>query len=247
MDIVIGVTNCNYEDSRVKPWLDSINKNTNAKSLLIKTTSNEKNIHLYVYRFFLLYDFLYRNLENIDNVIITDVFDVKFQKDPFEWMKSNLKDKKIVLGSEGIKYKDETWGKNNLILSFGQDCYEEMKNNTIYCAGVLAGKPKDIADLCYSIYTICESKNLISEIKGGGAADQAALNFIVHNSQGFKDITHLSSLEESFVCHCGTSLAIPHYDSLLVEKKPIVKNNKIYTFENKEYTIIHQYNRINLT
>lgn len=242
MDLIIGVTNCDYNNSNVKNWLNTINKNTKAQPLLINSSNNTTNIHLLVYRFYLIYDFLYKN-NNIENVIVSDVFDVIFQSDPFIWMKNNIHDKKIIVGSEGIQYKNERWGKNNLILSMGEECYNDMKDNTIYCAGIIAGKRQEVADLCYSIYNMCESKNLIHMIPGGGAADQAIMNFILSKST-FHDITKFSSLEENFVCHCGTSLAIPEYDNLLIEKKPKIMNNKVYTHDDKLYSIVHQYNRI---
>lgn len=216
----------------------------NNKVILLEESSNS-NVHLLVKRFAMIADYIYTNLDLIDYVLVTDTYDVYFQDDPFKWMKENMtKQQKVVVGSEGLTYSQEVWNKQNLERSFGLETFEHMKNNTIYCAGVIGGRGKEVADLCNRIYKLCVDYGVTHAIPGGGAADQAAMNIILNTP--FKDVVKFAQLSDNFVCHCGTTLAdgVINYYQPLLSDVPIIKNNKVYTSNNQLYTIVHQYNRV---
>ena len=135
--IIGGFTGYNY--NQLKPWVESIEdaKIEADKCMIVGKTDNdtlaklkEKNFDIVKYepdtnlpphipRWIQVYNFLKNHGDKYDNVVMTDLKDVYFQADPFKWMKENLGDKKIVVGSECLLYKDEPWGNQNLIDTFG--------------------------------------------------------------------------------------------------------------------------------
>jgi len=126
--------------------IDYLNKNE-VKIVL----TQPMGFHIVVQRFLDIYTFLKTN-QNYDKIIVTDIKDVYFQRDPMPFVKSTLIGrKKIIAGSEGILYKNENWGNDNL-----QKCYPHLydlnKNNKIYNAGTFAGENKYLRDLCFQVF-----------------------------------------------------------------------------------------------
>jgi len=110
------------------------------------------NLAPHVARFIYIYDYLCRTHKSYKYVITTDVRDVIFQHNPFEWLEKNLlPTKKIVAGSEGLLYKDEPWGNQNLYETYGQYVYDRFKDNEIFNVGVLGGYSEYIKDLVFNI------------------------------------------------------------------------------------------------
>ena len=114
--------------------------------------TNEK-FSIMTERFIHAWQFL-SQMTDIDRIVMTDVKDVVFQSNPSVWLETNITfgRRTIAVGAENFRYKDEPWGKNNIILSFGQMIYETIKEEPIYCAGVIAGKYDFIKDLFLNIY-----------------------------------------------------------------------------------------------
>ena len=84
-----------------------------------------------VERFYHLWYFLKQLKGQYRYIITTDVKDVIFQSNPSTWLENNIKDKKINVACESIRYKDEDWGNNNLLKSFGQLIHDHNKDNLI--------------------------------------------------------------------------------------------------------------------
>ena len=91
-------------------------------------------------RFLSIYDFLKNTWQNYNHIVTTDVKDVYFQTNPFEALKGH----KLVVATEGLKYKDEPWGRDNLLQSYGPYVYEHFKENEIYNQYVKDNKKKYI-------------------------------------------------------------------------------------------------------
>jgi hypothetical protein len=165
-DLIVGCAT-NYDWSKLKYWVNSINESgfTGDKVLVLMNCDKEtvgkitdagfsiigfnqdkdgnltyqSNLMVHVERFVHIYKILAKN--DYRFVITTDVKDVIFQKNPSEWLEKNLPDSEdLIFSSESMKYKDEPWGRQNLIECFGEGIYEDFKNNTIFNVGVLAGR-----------------------------------------------------------------------------------------------------------
>lgn len=194
---------------------------------------------------------------DVDRVIITDVRDVVFQKNPSGWLQEQLTDPyKIILGSENLNYKDEPWGKNNIIKAFGPLFYEKKENWPIFCAGVIAGKINAIRDLCMNVWLVCHGLN--PTVEGGGGPDQAALNILI-GLDSYAPITALTLPSHGWVLHAGTSLPAIKAGSggigqayiqdntinlPFIEHLDISNDSEyVYVF-NKPITVLHQWDRV---
>ena len=152
--IIGGFTN--YGINELKPWVLSareVAKENTDIVLMVGKTDKETiqwlegegislynmadvpNIPIHVLRFLSIYEFLRHNWADYKFVVTTDVKDVYFQSDPFERMESIFvpgTTSRLIIASEELKYKDESWGDENLMQTYGPYVYEQFKNNTIY-------------------------------------------------------------------------------------------------------------------
>lgn len=176
-------------------------------------------------------------------VITTDVKDVIFQSDPSVWLKTNLKNKKLLVSAECLRYQDEPWGLNNMRLSFPM-MLEFMQSKAIYNCGVLAGDVATIRDLSLNIYLSC--LGLPGQIPGGGGPDQAALNILLQTDV-WKDVTKFAASEDGWACQSGTTVdpnLMPFVASKLLEPQPIWDGEYACTSKGRRYPIVHQWERI---
>ena len=124
-----------------------------------------------------------------NRIITTDVKDVIFQTNPSIWLDENLGDKEINVACESIAYKDEEWGTNNLMKSFGPLVHEECVNNPIYNAGTISGKLDTMVDLFLNIYML---SNIILYC--------LVLSYTVLNHRVLSDITLYHHVLSSLPC-----------------------------------------------
>ncbi len=147
-DLIIGCST-NYDWSKLKYWINSINKSgfQGDKVMILmncdKDTVNKvvesgfsvigfnkdvegnliysSNMPVHTERFLHIYNYL-KN-KDYRYVITTDVKDVIFQKNPIEFLEKECVNKNLIFASESIRYKDEPWGDQNLKETFGQYIY----------------------------------------------------------------------------------------------------------------------------
>ena len=125
-NLIIGGVQ-NYGINELKPWVLSIEENVPDahRVMCFKNISQETQnwlvnkgfelvempdaqIPVHVLRFLSIYEYLRENHNKFKYVITTDVKDVYFQKDPFQFLKNTnvgRSSTKIVCGSECLKYK----------------------------------------------------------------------------------------------------------------------------------------------
>jgi hypothetical protein len=167
-------------------------------------------------RFFHWFLFL-KDLNSDNLVLLTDVNDIIFNKNPFKWLK-NKNHKGIIASSEEVLHTNEDWNLQNYWATFGvlTELYLKTK---IYNAGTIAGTAKEVSDLCRDIYLLSINKPR--------NADQAAYNYLIQSS--YKEKTLFTDLNDNWGVHLH------------------VINQKLVDFnlQNlKEYVIIHQYDRL---
>lgn len=210
-------------------------------------------------RFFHIANFL-NMLEkpmDIDRVIITDVRDVVFQKNPTNWLDTYfLPDYNVVVGSENLTYENEPWGKNNITKAFGPLFYDRKKTHPIFCAGVIAGRLNHIRDLCLNVWLVCHGKN--PHVDGGGGPDQAALNILL-DMEAYNKSTAFTSPSNGWVLHAGTSLPAIQSGSGGIGQAYVMNNDRNVKFIehlnysvtdgvvnvfDKPVTVLHQWDRV---
>ena len=159
-DIVVGCIT-GYDFDKIKPWVNSLDTCgfTGTKAMIcynvdyetteelvkrgytifafkkndeVKRFEYKDNFSIVVERFYHLWYFLKGFKGQYRNIITTDVKDVVFQTNPSLFLERVIKDgKKINVACESIRYKDEDWGDNNLLKSFGPLIHEHNRGNLI--------------------------------------------------------------------------------------------------------------------
>ena len=258
-NLIIGAA-FGYNFEQIKPWVLSINelnipcervlcvfsdidpvteKKLYEKNFLLVKIKREQNLPPHVLRFFAMYEFLRDREHEYSLVVTTDVRDVIFQKDPFEWLRTNLYPKKLVAGSESLRYKDEPWGNNNLLSAYGPYIHSLFKDNEIFNVGVLGGTTEYMKDLFLQI--LLNSVNRPISI-----VDQAVFNVMMYTTP-FKDVTFFASQDQAWACQAGTvadpskmAFFRPH----LLGGEPSLKDGVFYTSLGDPFYIVHQYDRV---
>jgi hypothetical protein len=264
-DLIVGCAT-NYDWSKLKYWINSINRSgfEGDKCLILMNCDKEtvskisdagftiiafnqdsngnlaynSNMMVHVERFFHIYNILKAN--DYRYVITTDVKDVIFQQNPSEWLEKNLAHSEdLVFSSESMKYKDEPWGNQNLMETFGSQIYEEFKSNTIFNVGVLAGRGYAMKALMMNIFSSCLGRPI-------KICDQSTFNFLISQHPYLKSSMYTKS-EDGWACQLGTTAdpsKIEQFRPFLLEPSPKIEGDKVLTSEGKEYIIVHQYDRV---
>jgi hypothetical protein len=174
--------------------------------------------------------------------VTTDVKDVIFQKNPSDAIYEILGDdpsKNLIFASESMKYKDEPWGNENLLQTFGPYVHEQFKDNEIFNVGVLAGRGYAIRDLAMNIFLSAINRPI-------PICDQSTFNVMISMAPYTTTSRYLRS-ESGWADQLGTTAdpsKIEKFRPFLVEEEPIMKNCKVCTSTGKEFTIVHQYDRV---
>lgn len=255
--IISAFTGYNFE--HLKPYVRSIDKYAPDadKVMVIGHTELATRVHLmnmgwrleelpnfaqipiHVLRFLPMYAFLQEHPNEYDLVISTDVKDVVFQRDPFQWLENNLGDKKLVAGSEALKYCDEPWGNENLHDTYGNYVHEIMKDCTIYNVGTLGGRAEYMRDLFLNLFYNSISRPI-------PIVDQAVFNFMIQ-TYPVRDSVMFAEQRHAWACQAGTVAdpkKMPQFRPNLLEPEPIWRDGKVYTSEQQEFVIVHQYDRV---
>jgi hypothetical protein len=266
-DLIIGAST-GYNWDTLKYWVNSINQsgfdgdkvlvlmNCDIESVkkvieagfkVIGFGQNEKGdlvyehgrVPVHVERFIHIYDHLSRN--DYRFVITTDVKDVVFQQNPIPHLQKLLdeSDKDYVFASESMKYKDEPWGDQNLLETYGQYIYDKFKHNTIYNVGVLAGRGHAIRDLTINIFTAAINRPI-------PICDQSTFNFMI-SQEPYRSTSLYMNSEDGWAAQLGTTAdpsKIEQFRPFLLEAEPEMVDGKVTTSTGKVFTIVHQYDRI---
>ncbi len=185
-----------------------------------------KDFHLFSYRHIIYYQYLINNTQNYSHIMITDVRDVIFQANPFNWISdSNLH---CFLEATGEKIKDDhahnaSWVKNAL----GEKTLTLIGNNPISCAGIVIGETTAIKDYITKMTNI-----IITNPNASGPTDQGLHNYLVHTDKLINMMLHKNN--ESPVLTIGR---MPHGIIPLSHDKRFLNKDKSIP------AILHQYDR----
>jgi hypothetical protein len=165
-------------------------------------------------------------------VITTDVKDVYFQTDPFKF----LVNRKLVIASEGLKYKDESWGNENLFQAYGQYVYDQFKENEIFNVGTFGGQSEYVKDMVFHIFTNGINRPI-------PICDQAVFNVLL-NTQPFKNI---ATKTIQWAAELGTIMDPSKIDGFrpnLLFAEPVWENGLLKDVTGHIFPIVHQYDRV---
>ena len=248
--IIGGFTN--YGINQLKPWVISAKEVAGASDVVLVygNTTQETldwlrsqgvilfpmlvvpNIPIHVLRFLSIYEYLENNWFDYNYVVTTDVKDVYFQADPFTF----LNGRKIVIASEGLRYKDEPWGNENLHQAYGQYVYDKFKNNEIFNVGTFGGKSEYVKDMVFHIFTNGINRPI-------PIVDQAVFNVLI-NTQPFKDVIQKTT---QWAAELGTIMdpsKIDQFRPNLLFPEPVFENGLLKDWTGQTFPIVHQYDRV---
>jgi len=181
------------------------------------------------------------NDSSCDLFMVTDVFDVCFQSDPFEMM--DLEQYDFFAASEGVLHNQEPWNMDVARKAFSRYA-EYLGPFEVICSGVMGGKKDAMIKVLTQMQKTVDVSPRLHDIR-----DQGALNVLIHynlikNCKIFKP-------NEGWAVHC--SLSGPTFQHIewglgkIINEKyglPKLYENVLLTHDNKPYAIAHQYNRI---
>lgn len=255
--LIIGAAT-GYNYNQLKPWIESINECgfDGDKILVLGEASKETrdkiieqgftivdmlrtNAPIHVARFLTLYDYLKDHWQEYEYVITTDVKDVYFQTNPVDWLDANLDWETLVAGSESIRYKDESWGDQNLMETYGPYVYELFKDNVIYNVGTIGGLAENVKDLMFNIYINAINRPI-------QIVDQAVFNVLIQ-TEPYKSTTFFADQKHGWACQAGTTVdpsKIERFRPFLTEDEPIFEDGIVKTNFGEPFCIVHQYDRV---
>lgn len=213
--------------------------NMNVNFLPNSNGMNRQNSHHLVHnaRFFHIYMYLKQTTE-YDKVLISDVRDVAFMKDPFEYPTLKNLAKGIMVVNENLHLQNEPWNRETYKSNFGNIIYEFTKELTILNCGVVAGTAESIRDYALLNYLVCV---------GNLHCDQM-FTTLMGDISFFKDFLTELTIDDGFTLHCGTNLdKNPGKDFTAhhITAPPSYGPNGLpITSKGDDYYIIHQYDRI---
>tara|TARA_B100001093_G_scaffold82221_2_gene73608 strand:- start:389 stop:1228 length:840 start_codon:yes stop_codon:yes gene_type:complete len=264
-NLIIGCAS-NYDWSTLQYWCNSINQSgfDGDKVLVLmncdKTTvlkvqeegfkiigfnkddegnlTSDSKMPPHVERFLHIYEYL-RKAEPYDWVVTTDVKDVIFQNDPCKELSEMKSSADLFFSSESILYKDEPWGNQNLLDTYGPYVHDIFKENEIYNVGVLGGTGEAMKSLMINIFSSCMGKPI-------PICDQSTFNFMI-SQPPYKRTSHYFKSEDGWACQLGTTVdpaKIDEFKPKLLEASPIMEGGIVKTSNGKPFTIVHQYDRV---
>lgn len=263
-DLIIGAFS-NYKDYNVvKPWVQSIKdtgfngdivlialdvdpnaeivRKLENEGVIVLVYKKEQNMLIHMARFFYIYNFLKGMYKQYRYVVTTDVRDVIFQYNPFDFLDNVVSagnPTKIVASSEAIKIKDEKWNRDNIIKNFGNYFYEDVKENVVSNVGILAGRSDYIRDLCFSIYQF-------SLNRPDWVADQAAYNMLL-GFHPWKNLTYKADLVHGWAINAHVTNKPDQLDEFgpyLLEERPYMEEGIVKNSYGQPFYIVHQYDRV---
>jgi len=200
------------------PYIDNPHQN-NFQSL-------PQPIHIYNFRHYIYYNYILHQEKELKNVLLTDIRDVVFQKDPFDFPMENA----LYVAMEprdspiAIRETNYVW----LYNGYGPSVVEEMKPHDISCAGTTMGPVHHIKSYLFKM--LCE----INKYKDAlNCADQAAHNVLLHRNQ-LTPVIKLYDINTPIITVAAMHIAA----AVKLNAKGLITDNCGYVVN-----IIHQYDR----
>jgi hypothetical protein len=259
--ILTGLSNnISLNKHKIKVWSESFKRHSDGEIVLIAANATDEDIQACVdlnikYYQVTVEDTWYINNKRLkhtkdfldqsdaDLFLITDVFDVLFQSDPFS--KMDLDNYDVFISREGILVCEEPWNADVINRVF-PDEIQSCMNQEIVCSGIIGGKREALVKLYDKLDHMCENS-----LNGHNIKDQAALIIMVKN--GEIDRLKNFSLDEGWAMHCQSAGPTQFFESWGLKNSLIRKgygipelreDSFVYTQTGIKYNMVHQFNRV---
>jgi hypothetical protein len=188
-----------------------------------------RTLGLFTLRHLLAYCYLTEFADKYQYVMLSDVRDVIFQKDPFEF---SLGAKLCCFGEK----EDVTLGQDALNAqwiegAFDRATLEKLSDKQVICAGVTIGPSPLILDyLKRMVDLILQAPGSVWELAFQGGIDQGVHNYLIHNCLLPQIVLYKNN--------CGPVLTLASEDSVLMNESGTVINK-----HGDVPNVVHQYDR----
>ena len=224
----------NFEDCECVMFTGSMSEETQAKIQncgvdvlpIPEELSGQKIINI---RWKLYYDFLKDNYYKYNMVLTADVRDVIFQCDPFRLCDGSKPFLGVAL-EDGTIAEDPKYDAKWILDAYGNDIYQEIKDDTIICVGTVWGTSAEFME-----YSRIMSDILLSEWSLRlNVVEQAAGNYIIYHDKMFADELRPSTNYDGYVMTVGlTDAKNLHADS----------EGNVLNGRGELAAVVHQYDR----
>lgn len=259
--VLTGLSNnISLNKHKIKVWSESFKKHSDGEIVLIAANATDEDIQACVdlnikYHQVTVEDTWYINNKRLkhtkdflnqsdaDLFLITDVFDVLFQSDPFS--KMDLDNYDVFISREGILVCEEPWNADVINKVFPDETSSCMQTE-IVCSGIIGGKREALVKLYDKLDYMCENS-----LNGHNIKDQAALIIMVKNNE--IDRLKNFSLDEGWAMHCQSAGPTQFFESWGLKNSLIRKgygipelreDGIVYTQSGIKYDMVHQFNRV---
>ncbi len=256
-DLVVGTIGlCKWE--RIEPWVVSLERSGYAgKKAVITYNAADDVVERLIAREFhikriahhsrhLNVDrccFLWQLLQEVKAryVIATETRDLVFQTNPSLWLEKHLAPFRVMVGSEGVAYKDAPESNSDMGAFFGPEVRAWMRDKTVYASESIAGEISAVRDLSLNIYLM--GYHNIAPFP----TDQAALNVLI-NLFPWNEITRLSSMADGWACYAANvadPIKLKMIRPFLKESEPVLGTDGfVYPADSTTpFCIVGQYKR----
>lgn len=255
--VLTGVSNNAAKNiDKIKVWANSFKKQTDGDVVLIAAdmteedrsvlSSNNIQFHevktdanLTINDSRLIHTANWIESSDYDLFMVTDVFDVCFQGDPFEM----FDDHDFYAASEGILHNEEPWNMDVMNKAFPK-YVDFIRPYEVVCSGVMGGRKDGV------VKTLRMQQELVDgALHGHDIRDQAALNILIYKNQ--IENCKIFKPNDGWVVHC--SLSGPTFQhkewglGKVIDSRyglPHLSENILVDANDRPYRIAHQYNRI---
>ena len=254
---LIGLSNnISSNISKIKVWANSFQRYSDGAVVLLCANSTNDEMKLcadigivpvqvsisdtwYINHERLKYTYEFLNKSNNDLVIVTDVFDVIFQGNPFDKLDTENYD--VFVSGEGVKVSEEPWNSDNINKIF-PEYYQACKEIEVINSGIITGNRTAVSQLIFQMYQLCESGSNAHNIK-----DQAALITLIANKK--IDRLKIFNLDDAWAMHCAVAGPTQFFTGWGFDKKikygiPRLENGSVVNKFGAKYDIVHQFNRV---
>ena len=180
---------------------------------------------LFLDRFYIYKKFLLEH-SNYEYVLHTDILDVFFQENPFNYIKKDL-----IISSEEVKIFNQSWNSKTIKSIYGDFIYNKIKHQDVLCSGVIGGPYNKFLDFCNTVIKESEKYSFLNFY----GMDQPIIQKLIYFDKiQIKILNHEN-------CFC---INLHTVNEFIGKYKNInITNNKVF-YKDTLFSIVHQYNRI---
>ena len=259
---LIGISNnVKSNKDKIRVWSESFKRYVpDGEVILLVANSTEEDIDAvrelginykiidinidpwYINNLRLIHTSEYLRESDIDLFMVTDVFDVIFQSNPFDKFDTDNYD--FFVGGEGITVNEEPWNKDVLNKCFPTEV-NHCVDTEIVCSGVMGGKRESLIPILEKMYDMCINSETNHNIR-----DQAALIILISKNE--IERIKIFNLNDGLAMHCASSGPTEFLDGwgmggTITNRYggiPKMVDGVVCTHEGHTYDIAHQFNRI---